>query len=402
MTIDTGRKRIWGLHPNVFFLGVVSLLTDVSSEMIFTLVPLFIANVLGGSAIVVGLLGGLTESTDAVFRIFSGWLSDRIGKRKLLSVTGYALSTLAKPFMYLATSWVSILVIRFSDRVGKGVRSSPRDALIAGSVGEAERGKSFGIHRTMDSGGAMLGLALAALIIYHMQGGGLELSLKTYRWLVVVGTVPAVLAVLVHIFFTRDVKTKAASPPAGPGRKWTASFDRRFKVFLALVAVFTLGNSGDVFVILRAQNLGLSVLLITVMLVLFNGVYMFFATPAGILSDKLGRRRVIALGWLVYALVYLGFAVSSSLWETWLLFAGWGIYHGIVEGVARAFVADLVTEDRRGTAYGFYHGVSGLFLLPAGLIAGWMWEAINPAAPFYLGGGLALLAAVGIMALIKE
>jgi len=184
LNTDTSRKRIWGLNPNVFFLGVVSLLTDISSEMIFTLVPLFLCNVLGAATTVVGLVGGLSESADAIFRIFSGWFSDRIGKRKLLAVLGYSISTVAKPFMYVATNWGMVLGIRFGDRVGKGVRTSSRDALIADSVSAAERGKGFGLHRAMDTSGAVLGLAIAAAIIFSVQGGGLKLSLETYQWLV--------------------------------------------------------------------------------------------------------------------------------------------------------------------------------------------------------------------------
>jgi MFS family permease len=394
------KRRLFGLNPNVFFLGVVSLLTDISSEMIFTLVPLFLSNVLGAATTIVGLIGGVSESADAIFRIPSGWLSDRVRRRKPLTILGYSISTLAKPFMYLATSWASVLVIRFGDRVGKGIRDSPRDALVADSVSAKERGKGFGLHRAMDTTGAVLGLALAALIIYLVQGGGLELSLKTYQWLVLVGVVPAVLSVLVLLFLVHERK------PSPSGRKLPqirlAGFSPRFKLFLAIMAVFTLGNSSDFFVILRAQNLGSSVLYVTLMLVLFNLTYALTSLPAGVLSDRLGRRRVIAMGWSIYALVYLGFALASSLWQVWLLFACYGVYYGLVEGVARAFVADLVPEEKRGTAYGLYQGVVGITLLPASLIAGWLWQAYNPATPFLLGAALAFLAMVGIMGLVRE
>ena len=257
LSTEANRKKIWGIKPNVFFLGIVSLLTDISSEMIFTLVPLFLCNVLGAATTVVGLIGGLSESTDAIFRIFSGWLSDRLGKRKLLAVLGYTISTLAKPFMYLATTWGMVLGIRFGDRVGKGIRTSSRDALIADSVSADERGKGFGFHRAMDTSGAVLGLAIAAVIIYLVQGGGWQLSLETYQWIVLVGVIPAVLAVLVLLIFVRESRK---SPPSRPDRqstltKSTGGFDTRFKVFLAIMAVFTLGNSSDFFVILRAQNL---------------------------------------------------------------------------------------------------------------------------------------------------
>jgi len=400
------RGKILGLNPNVFFLGIVSLLTDVSSEMIFTLLPLFLRNVLKAGTPIIGLIGGLSDSTDAIFRIVSGWFSDRIGKRKPLAVLGYTISTIAKPFMYLASTWGGVLAIRFSDRVGKGIRTSPRDALVADSVSAEERGKGFGLHRAMDTLGAVLGLAIAAMIVYLVQSGGLELSLKTYQWLVVVGVIPAVLAVLVLLIFVRE-RGRKPSPSSDSYRgfisnRLTEGFDTRFKLFLAIMAVFTLGNSSDFFVILRAQNLGSSVIYVVLMLVLFNVTYAATSLPAGMLSDKLGRRRIIALGWGVYALVYLGFALSSELWQVWLLFACYGLYYGIVEGVARAFVADLVPAGKRGTAYGLYHGVVGLTLLPASLIAGWLWQAISPAAPFFFGAGLAFIAMLGIMVLIRE
>ncbi len=406
LNTDTSGQRIWSLNPNVFFLGMVSLLTDVSSEMIFTLVPLFLANVLKAPFTVIGLIGGLSESIDAIFRIFSGWISDKIGKRKPLAVLGYSISTMAKPFMYLATSWGAVLGIRFSDRIGKGVRSSSRDALIADSVSAEERGKGFGLHRAMDTCGAVLGLAIAAIIIYLVQGGGLQLGRETYQWIVLVGVVPAVLAVVILLIFVHE-KGRKLSPGSSsrPGLNLsglTTGFDTRFKVFLVIMAIFTLGNSSDFFVILRAQNLEVSLVQVVLMLVLLNVIEATVSLPAGMLSDKLGRKRIITLGWFIYALVYLGFALTSSPWQVWLLFAGYGVYYGIVEGVARAFIADLVPEEKRGTAYGLYHGVVGITLLPASLLAGWLWQAYSPAAPFYLGAGLAFLAMLGMMALIRE
>ena len=402
---DLARGKVFGLNPNVFFLGLVSLLTDASSEMIFTLVPLFLSNVLGATAIVIGLIGGLSESADAVFRILSGWFSDRIGKRKPLAILGYSFSTVAKFFMYLAAGWGSVLAIRFGDRVGKGIRTSARDALVADSVAAGERGKGFGLHRAMDTFGAVTGLAVAALIIYLLQGGGLRLGLDTYRWLVLVGMVPAVLGVLALIIFVREKSSKAI--PHGshtrvslPGH--SGGFDTRFKLFLVIMAVFTLGNSSDFFLILRAQDIGSSVVHIVLMLVVHNIAYAVTALPAGIVSDRLGRRWVISAGWLIYALVYLGLALATESWQVWLLFVGYGLYYGLVEGVARAFVADLVPPEKRGTAYGLYHGVVGLTLLPASLMAGWLWQALSPAAPFYLGAALAFLAMLGLMALIRE
>lgn len=399
-------KRIWGFNLNVFFLGIVSLLNDISSEMIYTLVPLFLYNVLNVPTTIIGLIGGLSEGVDAVSRLFSGWLSDRAGMRKPLAVLGYSIATLSKPFMYLATNWGIVLASRFTDRIGKGIRTSPRDALVADSVSAGERGKGFGLHRAMDTSGAVLGLVIAAIIIYRVQGGGLQLSLGSYQWLVLVGIVPAVLALPVLIFF---VKERTRKLPSGSSvrngtmaNKPVAGFDTRFKVFLAIIAVFTLGNSRDFFVILRAQNLEAPLIQVTLMLVLLNVTYAVTSLPVGMLSDKLGRSRVIALGWFVYALVYLGFAAATELWQVWVLFAGYGIYYGITEGVARAFVADLVPEEKRGIAYGLYHGIVGLTLLVASLLAGWLWQAVSPAAPFYFGAGLAFLTMLGMMTLIKE
>jgi MFS family permease len=373
--------------------------------MIFTIMPLFIVNVLGNGALAVGFIGGLNESFDAFFRIFAGRISDRLKKRKLLAVLGYGFSTIVKPFMYSATSWGAALAVRLGDRAGKGVRSSPRDALVADSVNQKQRGKSFGLHRAMDTSGAVLGLAIAAVIIYYLQGRDLKLELHTYRWLVLGGVIPAVIAVIILILFVHEknqVNAEAVASTAVPAPKIDIKFDNKFKIFLFVMGIFTLGNSSDFFIILRAQNLGINVLNITLMLVLFNLTYAVVATPAGILSDKLGRKRVIAIGWIIYALVYFGFALTGSVWRLWLLFAVYGVYYGVTDGVGKAFVADLVPAELRGTAYGYYQMVVGALLLPASVLAGFLWEAVSPATPFYLGAGLAALAVVGMLTLVKE
>ncbi|MBA7666374.1 hypothetical protein ES703_74454 [subsurface metagenome] len=259
----------------------------------------------------------------------------------------------------------------------------------------------------MDTTGAFLGLIIAAIIVYLVQGtGAIELSLGCFRWLIIGGVIPAVLAVIVLQVFVRERKRERSPDSIAPGRMSLSgikgSFDTRFWIFIAITVVFTLGNSSDFFVILRAQNLGAPLLHVVLMLVVWNAAEAAFSLPMGILSDKLGRRRVIIIGWFVYALVYLGFAVSSSIWQIWLLFAGYGIYYGMVQGVARAFVADLAPAEKRGTAYGLYHGVVGLSLVAASVIAGVLWDVVSPAAPFYFGAGLALLAMIGIITLIKE
>jgi MFS family permease len=406
------RKKMLGLSPNVFFLGVVSFLTDVSSELIFTLLPLFLSNVLGAPTAIIGFIEGVAESTASLLKIFSGWLSDRLGKRKILAIIGYGLSTLTKPFMYIASTWGLVLGVRFADRLGKGIRSAPRDALVADSVSAKERGKAFGFHRSMDTSGAALGLVTAAAVVFLLQQNTLELAWGTYQWLVIIGIIPAVLA-LFAFFFVREVRKV---PPlqsntlerAGVSRTndgieaGGSGLDLRFKLFLGIMFLFTLGNSSDAFLILRAQNLGNCVLYILMMLIVFNLVYAGVSVPAGIVSDKLGRRGVIVLGWLIYAVTYLGFAVASASWQIWLLFVLYGVYYGLAEGVARAFVADLVPEERRGTAFGLFHGVVGITLLPASIIAGVLWQAVGPEAPFYFGAILAFVAMVGLLALVRE
>lgn len=399
-------KLIFGLNPNVFFLGVVSFLTDVSSELIFTLMPLFLANVLGAGTVIIGFIEGVAETTASLLKVLSGYFSDKFHNRKYLSFTGYALSALSKPFMLIASTWGPVMGIRFADRFGKGIRTAPRDALVADSTSEDQRGRAFGFHRAMDTSGAALGLVSAAVIVFLLQKEVLNLQFDTYRWFVIIGIIPAFLALFAFIFVQEpERQLPAAGDASKPDQKMDGEklqLSNKFKIFLVIVFLFTLGNSSDAFLILRAQNLGSNVLFITLMLILFNVVYALFSVPAGVLSDKIGRRNIIVVGWGIYALVYLGFAVVNTDWAVWLLWALYGLYYGLAEGVARALVSDLVPEDQRGTAFGVYHGVVGITLLPASLIAGWLWQSVNPAAPFYFGSALAVLAMIGMLLFIRE
>ncbi|MCX5997408.1 MAG: MFS transporter [Chloroflexi bacterium] len=406
---EGNRKPVFGLNPNIFYLGLVSFLTDVSSELIFTLLPLFLANVLQTGTVIIGLIEGVAESTASVLKVLSGWLSDKLGNRKCLSFIGYALSTLAKPFMLIANTWGPIMGIRFADRFGKGIRTAPRDALVADSSSEADRGKAYGFHRAMDTSGAFLGLLAAAAVVFLLQREVVNLQIDTYRWLIVLGIIPAFIALFFFVFIKEPPKQQACpvSPSCKTAENTTLSVSetalgKRFKIFLCIVFLFTLGNSSDAFLILRAQNLGNNVFYIILMLVLFNAVYALFSVPSGILSDKIGRRKVILLGWSIYALVYLGFAVLDQPWTVWLLWGLYGLYYGLAEGVARALVCDLVPEDKRGTAFGMYHGVVGITLLPASLVAGWLWQSVNPAAPFYFGAIMAGMAVIGMVLFIRD
>lgn len=405
----TAKTKIWGMVPNVFFLGLVSFLTDVSSDMIFgPLFPLFLKNVLSVGTQTIGLITGVTEGFESIIKIISGRLSDRIKRRKAFALIGYGLSTVAKPFLYFSNVWGQVLAVRLSDRVGKGIRTSPRDALIADSAPVGERGKSFGFHRAMDSAGAMVGLGIAAAIVFLIERQTLVLTSSAYRRIILVSVLPAALAVIVLFVFVRESgKSKDAKEPGTPHiladspPQKKRGFSKRFWIFLAVVALFTVGNSSDAFVSLRAQNLGSGPFYITIMFLVHNLVYAGVSMPAGARSDQLGRKRVIALGWLVYALVYLGFALAGALWQIWLLLALYGVYYGMAEGTARAFVADMVSEERRGTAYGLYHGVVGIGLLAASLLAGWLWGAVSPAAPFLLGAGMSGIATVALIVLVR-
>jgi MFS family permease len=396
--MSPGRTGWRALPRNVWVLSVTSFLTDISSEMIINLLPLFLANVLGAGTAIIGLIEGLAETTASLFKIFSGWFSDRLGQRKWLTVTGYGLSTLAKPFLYFATSWSWVLGIRFADRMGKGIRTAPRDALIADSIDESQRGLSFGLHRAMDTAGAFIGLLIATVMIWAIQASGGALQRVTFQTVVLLSIIPAALAVLVLAFGAKDIprRGKAAEPPSLTLR----GFDARFRGFLLILVIFTLGNSSDAFLILRAQERGLSVLGVMGALLALNLVYTLVSSPAGVLSDRIGRRRVIVGGWLVYGLVYLGFALAGAGWQVWLLYALYGVYYGMTEGVARALVADIVRPEQHGTAYGVYNAVVGVTAFPASLIAGLLWQGVGPwkgfgpTAPFLFGAGLALLAAL--------
>jgi len=314
-------------------------------------------------------------------------------------VAGYALSALSKPLLAFAGSWTAVLAVRFGDRFGKGMRTAPRDALLADSVPAERRGAAFGFHRAGDSLGAVIGLGLALLVVWLTQGNALTLDRATFQRIALFSAVPGLLAVVVLAVGLREVRRAAPAagqPILGSFRAMPASFRR----FLLIFGLFTLGNSADAFIILRAQERGLSVIGVLAMLLAFNVVYTAVAGPAGRLSDRIGRPRLILAGWAVYAVIYLGLALAGAAWQVVVLFIAYGTYHGLVEGNARAFVADLAGAEGRGAAYGLYHAVVGLATLPASLIAGVLWQGVGgwagfgPAAPFLFGAALAGVAAL--------
>ena len=379
-------------------LSLTSFLRDIASEMLVHLLPLFLANVLSAQIAVIGLIEGVAETTASLMKIYSGWLSDKLGRRKGLTVGGYGVAALAMPLLLIARTWPMVLLYRFLDRMGKGIRTAPRDALIADSVETHQRGASFGLHRAADSAGAFLGLLLAIAFVWRIQGGSVSLDQETFRAIVTWAMVPAGLAALVVAVGVKEVVTDR---PATLPRISFRGVDPRFKRFLLVMALFTLGNSTDAFLILRAQSGGASVLAILALLAGFNLVYTVLAGPVGALSDRMDRRKVIIGGWVLYGGVYLGFAMADRTWHFGVLYALYGAYYALTEGVAKAYVADLVPEpERRGSAYGAYNGVIGLTALPASVIAGALWQGVGewsglgPAAPFLFGSGLSLVAAM--------
>jgi len=385
------------LPRNVWVASATSFLTDVSSEMLQNVLPLFLANVLGVRTWAVGVVEGTAETTASVLKLWSGWLSDRLRARKWLAVGGYGISALAKPFYLLAASWPAVAAIRWADRVGKGVRGAPRDALLADSVPAARRGWAFGVHRAADTAGAVVGLLVTLWVVRASQGGSLTLEAGTFRRLVLWSLLPAFLAVVLLAAGARDVAPSATK--ALPKISFRA-LGPRFGLFLVAAAVFQLGNSSDAFLILRAQERGLGVLGVLWMLLAFNVVYTAVAAPAGSLADRVPRKWVLLAGWCVYAAVYLGFALAQTSTQVVALFAVYGVYQGMVAGAAKALVADLVAPELRATAFGTHEAVIGLLSLPASLLAGLLWQGFGPwsgfgpEAPFAFGATLAGVAAL--------
>ena len=388
MKKETEKKFFLGLPGNIIALGVVSFLTDASSEMIYPILPLFLTVTLGAGPALIGIIEGIAESTASLLKFFSGYFSDRVRKRRPIILSGYSLSTLARPLIALAGAWWQVLVIRFSDRVGKGIRSSPRDALIADSVDAANYGKAYGFHRSMDHAGAVAGPILATLILAYIT--------SDYRSLFLLAAIPGILSLLVILFFVKETRIdrKGSSQPLTFSLK---NFDSGFKMLLASVIVFTIGNSSDAFLLLRAKEAGVPAHLIPAIWAVLHIVKTLSSTPGGVMSDRVGRKRIIIAGWLVYGLVYLGFAYASSHLHIWILFIIYGIYFGMTEGVEKAFVADLVPQHLRGTAFGLYNFAIGISALPASLLFGVIWQKAGMEYAFMTGAGIAMVASVMLL-----
>ena len=413
------------LSRNVKALGVVSLLGDVASEMIYPLLPLFLTTVLGASATMLGAIEGAAESTSSLLKLASGWWADRVPRKKPLVVAGYLLSAMARPLMGIAAVPWHALAVRMTDRVGKGIRTSPRDALLADSSEVSQRGRAFGFHRALDNVGAVLGPLLAWLLyeIAHMP------MRNVFLW----SAVPGALSIVVVVVFVREGargsragrpgasdgahdEASTAAPAAAPARTPVAAKHKRsgetslgetslggtFWRYLAVLFVFTLGASSDTFLLLRSQQLGVPMAMIPILYAAFNLVKAASSTPGGALSDRYGRRPLMVTGWALYALVYVGFAFASAAWHAWALLLTYGLYFGLTEGAEKALVADMVPAARRGTAFGWFNFVIGIAALPASLLFGLVWDKAGPETAFGMGAALAGVATVGLIKLVRN
>ena len=385
-------KNKFGISKNVFVLGLVSFFNDVASEMIYPIVPIFLTSILGAPVAIVGLIEGIAESTASILKVVSGWLSDKLQKRKPFVVAGYSFSAISKILLSLAFSWPFVLFARFVDRFGKGTRTSARDALIAESSETSTRGKSFGFHRALDTLGAVVG-PLADLLAIHFLD-------NNFCLIFFLAFIPACIGILLLFFFVKERK-KEKNPDQVFHFSWR-NLDPSFKVFLLISFIFALGNSSDAFLILRAQNLGLSVILVVLAYVLFNFTYAIFSMPAGIISDKIGPKKVLLSGFLLFSAVYLFFGLAQSSHFLWLLFPFYGIYMALTEGVGKAYISNLIPQEKTGTAFGVYQTTIGLCTFFASLIAGLLWTYIGVSAPFIFGSVMAIISAFLFVVLEKK
>ncbi len=369
--------------------------------MIYPLLPVFLAGVLGANASFIGAIEGAAETTASLLKLLSGWWSDKVKTRKPFVVAGYLIAGLVRPFTAMTHSATQVLAIRLTDRVGKGIRSSPRDALLADSAPPEVRGRAYGFHAAADNAGAVLGPLLAFMILKLHGVGTLDTSrhllprdehaIRNVFWL---SAIPAAIALVVLVVVVsdiprHDVDSKRAETGGDGGR-----LGRRFWAYLVVVLLFTLGNSTDAFLLLRANQLGVPVALAPILWAVLNFVKAATGTYGGQLSDTIGRKPLIVGGWLLYAAVYFAFGWAGAAWQAWALFAVYGIFYGMTEGTEKALVADIVPKARRGAAFGWYNLALGLGALPASLIFGAIWDRSGAPAAFVFGATLALAAAV--------
>jgi len=394
VTIGAEPRRLAGFHPNVVALGVTSFFTDISTEMLVPVMPLFVTATLGASVVSLGLIEGIAECTASALRLVAGRISDRVGRRKPFLVVGYGLSGVCKTSMALARTWPAMLGLRFGDRVGKALRNPPRDALIADSTPDTDLGRAFGLHRAMDTFGAALG----PLVSWWLLARWSALGAEGYRRIFLVSAIPAALAVVVLLVLVRAPRLAVVRPQAGRGGN--APLGSRFWRFTAADVLFQLGNSSTAFLLLRAQGSGFSASSVALLYLAYNLISASLALPFGGLSDRVGRRGLLLAGYVVYAISYGAAAFSPTPAGAIVAFVALAAHSALMEGQSRSLIADLVPRERRATAFGTYHAAVGAALLPASIVAGLLWQHAGPQAPFALGATMAIAAAVAFSVLL--
>lgn len=377
---------------NIILLGITSLLTDISSEMIYPILPIYLVNQLGAGPAILGLIEGIAESLSSLLKVFSGYFSDKTGSRKPLTILGYANSALGKFILYISFNWWFVLMARTVDRFGKGIRTAPRDALIADSAHARKKGAAFGLHRAMDTLGATIGVLAAYLIITKYNG--------TFKNIFLFSLIPALLGVLI-LFLVKEKKTQIRDSKANLRFKWR-TLDKRLKLFLIFTFIFTLGNSSNQFLLLRAKSLGSPLSQVILFYLVYNIIFGFFIYPASRLSDSIGRKKLLVSGYLFYGLVYLLFGLNNSVSNLWFMFGVYGLYTAFTEGVEKALVADIAPIELRATAIGLHATLVGIGLLPASLLAGMLWKFLGPAWAFYFGSFMGITASVGLWFILKD
>ena len=387
-------RRYRGLPKNVFALSLVSLLNDTSSEIIYPLLPAFLFLTLGATPFAIGVIEGFAESVASILKLFSGYLSDKFGNRKLPVFFGYSLAAVTRPLLAFVVSWPQVLVVRLTDRIGKGIRGAPRDALIAQDVEPERRGLAFGFNRAADHMGAVVGPIVAFLLLSYIAVNSADPTAKEYQRVFLFASIPVVLGLFVIVFFVREEKKAQTGEQENPIKFSLREFDGNFKRFLWVVALFTLSNSTDAFLLLRAEQAGIAPAMLPLLWMVLHLSKVVSSIAGGNLSDKIGRKKMIFAGWIVYAAVYIGFAFVGSAWQAWALFTVYGVYFGLTEGVEKALVADMVSEEKRGTAYGFYNLFYGITVLPASLLFGFLWSQVGVKTAFGASAVISIIAAI--------
>ena len=395
--------RYKNLSGNVLALSLVSLLNDTSSEIIYPLLPAFLALTLGASPFAIGLIEGFAESVAALLKLFSGYFSDRFDRRKFPVFLGYALASLTRPLLAFAGTWQQVLAIRVTDRIGKGIRGAPRDAIIAASVTEEKRGLAFGFNRAADHLGAVIGPVVAFLLLSYFAEDSQKPTAQEYRQVFLYASIPVVLGLFVIVFFVKEKAKGKTEKVETPKIKLSLKeFDGNFKRFLLIIALFTLSNSTDAFLLLRAEQTGIAVAVLPLLWMFLHFSKVVFSLVGGDLSDRIGRKTLIFSGWIVYALVYAGFAFASQVWQAWVLFLIYGVYFGLTEGAEKALVADLVVPEKRGTAFGFYNLAFSITVFPASLLFGAVWTRFGAEAAFLISAVISVCAAVLLLTIQTE